>query len=126
MRLVGTLLLVLCSALLLGCGKKEQPVSFREQVQPILQSRCVSCHGGENPAAHITLTSYETVMASRTVKGKKPLVVPENLPESWLYVLAGTDQPHFRMPPDTSRATALPRAEVETLGKWIMQGAKNN
>ena len=126
MRTSGTLLLVVTVLLLSGCGRKEQPVSFREQVRPVLQARCVSCHGDNNAAGKIVLTSYESVMASRTVKGKKPLVVPENLPESWLYVLAGTDQPHFRMPPDTSRATPLPKGEVELLGKWIMQGAKNN
>lgn len=126
MRTCATLLIVAIALLLPGCGRKEQPVSFREQVQPVLQARCVSCHGADNAAGKIVLTSYESVMASRTVKGKQPIVVPENLPESWLYVLAGTDQPHFRMPPDTSRATPLPKGEVELLGKWITQGAKNN
>lgn len=113
--------------LFLGCGKKEQkPVSYREDIQPILLKRCVSCHGGEGAAAKIDLTSYEAMTASRTLKGKKPLVIAERLPESWLYVLAATDQPHYRMPPDTSRLEPLPNEEVQLIGKWIMQGAKNN
>lgn len=124
MRLLGALLIGL---FFFGCGKKDQqPVSFREQIQPILQTRCVRCHGEENAAGKIMLTSYEAVMNSRTVKGKKPLVVSENLSESWLYVLSGTEQPHFRMPPDTSHITPLPKDEVQVLGRWIMQGAKNN
>lgn len=124
MRLLGVLVIGL---LLSGCGKKEQkPVSFREEIQPILQTRCAKCHGEENAAGKIMLTSYEAVMNSRTVNGRRPLVVSENLTESWLYVLSGTDQPHFRMPPDTSRITPLPNDELQSLGRWIMQGAKNN
>lgn len=123
MRILYALLIGL---LFVGCGKKDQPVSFREQIQPILQTKCASCHGDESAEGKIVLTSYEAVMNSRTVKGKKPLVVPENLSESWLYVLSGTDQPHFRMPPDTSHITPLPKDELLALGRWILQGAKNN
>jgi uncharacterized membrane protein len=123
MRLLNAFLIGL---LFFGCGKKDQPVSFREQIQPILQTRCTRCHSDENAAGKIVLTSYEAVMNSRTVKGKKPLVVPENLSESWLYVLSGTDQPHFRMPPDTSQITPLPKDELQVLGRWITQGARNN
>jgi mono/diheme cytochrome c family protein len=118
---------VILGLLFLGCGKKEQkPVSYREDIQPILLKRCVSCHGGEGAAGKIDLTSYEALMASRTVKGKKPLVVVERLSESWLYVLAATDRPDSRMPPDTSHLVPLPNEEVQLIGKWIMQGAKNN
>jgi uncharacterized membrane protein len=124
MRLFGAFLITL---LFFGCGKKDQqPVSFRGQIQPILQTRCVKCHGEENAAGKVVLTSYEAVMNSRTVKGKRPLVVAENLTESWLYVLSGTNQPHFRMPPDTSHITPLPKDEVQILGRWIVQGAKDN
>ena len=124
MRLLRALFIVLLFA---SCGRKDQTlVSFREQIQPILKSRCVQCHGEENAVGKIVLTSYEAVMNSRTVKGKRPLVVSGNLTESWLYVLSGTDQPHFRMPPDTSHITSLPKDEVQVLGGWILQGAKNN
>ncbi len=126
MRLYGTLCILFLALLLADCGKKVQPVSYREQIQPVLQAKCVSCHGGQGPAGKIVLSSYESLMASRTVKGKKPLVVSGSLPESWLYVLGGTDQPHFRMPPDTSRVTPLSREEVKLVGEWILQGAKNN
>lgn len=125
MRLFGALLII--SLLLVGCGKKEQkPVSFHDQIQPVLNARCVSCHGTENAQGKIVLTSYENVMNARTVTGRKPLVVAGNVSESWLYILSGTNQPHFRMPPDTSRAVPLPQEELRVLGKWIEQGAQNN
>ena len=109
---------------LIGCGQK--PVSYHTQIQPILNNRCVSCHGAEKPAARIVLTSYEGLMSSTATKWKKPIVVAGNLAESWVYLRGGTDQPHFRMPPDTLSMTPLSKEEVELLGKWILQGAKNN
>jgi uncharacterized membrane protein len=121
MRAFGILLL---ASFLIGCGQK--PISYRDQIQPILNNRCVSCHGADKPAARIVLTSYENLMSSRATKFKKPIVIAGNLSESWLYLRSGTDQPHFRMPPDTSRIAPLPKNEVELIGKWILQGAKNN
>lgn len=119
--------ILLLACIFLGCGQKgPQPVSFREQIQPILNNRCVRCHGAEKAIGKIALTSYENLMSSRTVSGKKPLVIPGNASESWLYILSATNQPHFRMPPDTSSITPLPKSELDILAKWIMQGAKND
>jgi uncharacterized membrane protein len=113
--------------LLVGCGQQgPEPVSFREQIQPILNDRCARCHGAEQTLGRVVLTSYEGMMSSRTHPGKKRLVVPDTLRESWLYILSATDQPHYRMPPDTSNITPLPQKELELIARWIMQGAKNN
>ena len=101
-------------------------MSYREQIQPILSDRCVRCHGTETSRGKIVLTSYETLMSSRTVSGKRPLVVSGNISESWLYILSATTQPHFRMPPDTSSVTPLPKKDLDLIGKWILQGAPNN
>ena len=121
------LCILLLTGFLVGCGQKgPTPVSFRSQIQPILKDRCASCHGTDKALGKIVLTSYESVMNSRTVPGKKPLVVSGNPSESWLYILCATSQQHFRMPPDTSRVTPLPKQELELLAKWIMQGAKDD
>lgn len=112
---------------LLGCrSKTPEPVSFQSQIQPILNNRCVKCHGAERTLGKVVLTSYESTMNSRTHPGKKPLVVPGTPGESWLYILCATDQPHYRMPPDTSRITPLPKDELDLIARWVMQGAKNN
>jgi mono/diheme cytochrome c family protein len=121
MRISFVLALFVCIA---GCGRT--PVSYREQIQPILNTHCVSCHGAENASGKINLTSFEAVMSSRTVHGKKPLVIAGDAAQSWLYILARTNQPHVRMPPDTSSQQPLPDEKIELIGKWIMQGAKNN
>jgi hypothetical protein len=73
------------------------------------------------------MTSYKSFMSSHTISGKEPLVVPGSPYQSRLYILCETNQPHFRMPPDTSVSTApLPPAELELLRHWIAEGAKDN
>jgi hypothetical protein len=107
-----------------GCGQK--PVSYREQIQPILNNRCVACHMTETRRMKVVLTSYDNVMNSRSVSGKEALVLPGSPYQSRLYILCSTDQAHFRMPPDTSKVTPLPTEELDLLRKWIIQGTKNN
>jgi hypothetical protein len=121
--------LVLCivTGLLSGCGQKPvKLISFHEQIQPILNSQCVKCHGGEVTRGKIVLTSYESLMKSRTVPGKKPLVAAPEPAKSWLYIVCATNQPHYRMPPDTSTVVALPKEQLQLLAKWIEEGAKEN
>jgi uncharacterized membrane protein len=112
--------------ILLGCGNKEQSVSFHDQIQPILSTRCVQCHSTENAPGDIALTTYDRIMSAETIHGKKPLVVPGDPTKSWMFILAGTDQLHFRMPPDSSQFLPVPKDEVQLIGKWIQEGAKNN
>ncbi len=121
------LALLIVACLLPGCGQKTvQPVSFHEQIQPILNSRCVKCHGTEVTRGKIVLTSYESLMHSRIVPGKKPLVLVREPAKSWLYIVCATTQPHYRMPPDTSTVVALPKQQVQLLAKWIEEGAQDN
>jgi len=123
---MGIRAMLLLTCVLFGCGQSPKAVSFHEGIQPILNSHCVRCHGTEVARGNIVLTSYDLLMASRTVSGREPLVVPEKPAESWLYTLSATSQPHFRMPPDTAHLTPLPQEELELLARWIKQGAKNN
>lgn len=117
---------VLCTLVLFGCGIGQKPVSFRDQIQPIFQAHCVQCHGDESPRGRISLTSYASLTSSHTVSGKAPLTVAGQPDQSRLYILCATDQKQFRMPPDTSSVAPLTPAEIELVGKWIMQGAKDN
>jgi hypothetical protein len=121
MRLLIGLMIVL---LLCGCGDKS--VSYRGQIQPILSARCVPCHGPDLARDKIQMESYQALMASKTRSGKQPLVIAGSLEQSRLYVLCSTAQPEFRMPPDSSHKTPLPKEELVLLSRWILQGAKEN
>ena len=63
MRYVTILIIV---ALVAGCGKK-QPVSFKEQIQPVLNARCTQCHGKDIARGKIVMTSYASFMNSHTI-----------------------------------------------------------
>jgi hypothetical protein len=122
------IILCLCLACVLSAcgGAGSRNVSFRETIQPLLSTRCVSCHGSDHPRGKIVLASYQQVMAAKSVSGRAPVVVPGSPNESKLFILCATDQAHFRMPPDTSAAVPLAKADLEHLRDWIKQGAKDN
>jgi hypothetical protein len=118
-----TMILIL-AVIVVGCGRK--PVSYKEQIQPIFNARCIQCHGTDVSRGKIILASYTGFMNSHTVSGKEPLVIPGSPYQSRLYILCETHQSHFRMPPDTSNLTPLPAPELELLRHWITDGAKDN
>jgi hypothetical protein len=105
-----------------GCSKS---VSYKQHIQPILNDHCVSCHNDETHSGKVVLASYESLMSARTA-GKVPLVTPGDPKVSRLYVLCATDQPHYRMPPDSSSFKRVPTEDLELIWKWIWQGAKND
>ncbi len=112
--------------LLLLCGCRSKPISYQTQIQPILNERCTRCHDAEQHRGKIVLTSYETLMSSKAVSGKGPLLIAGSPYQSRIYIVCSTNQPQFRMPPDTSGLAPLSADQMELLVKWIMQGAQNN
>ena len=106
----------------LGAGKL--PVSFQQEVKPILERRCVECHrpGGDGyEASGLDLTSYEGVMTG-TKFG--PMVVPGQPYTSNLAVLLeGRAAPELRMPHDQ---VPVRDCYVHIIKQWIAEGAKNN
>jgi len=108
-----------------GAATKKPTVSFAEDVAPILQSRCVSCHqtGGEGlEKSGLDLTSYDGLM-----KGTKfgPIVVPGDTQTSNLIVLLdGRADKSIQMPHGTKKK--LSTCDRDTIRTWIHEGAKNN
>ena len=109
------------SLLLAGCGDK--PLSYQADIKPILDNNCASCHttSGEGYAkSGLLLDSYEGMM-----KGTKfgPIVTPGSSVSSTLYrLVSGKADPSLRMPHDKD---PLSKENVDLIGKWIDQGAKN-
>ena len=126
----GTLLLAL-AMLLSGCGRGD--VSYADDVKPLFDRYCISCHSGSGEGANVSeylMTTYDEVMAG-TKFGK--VVVPGSRLSSSLYlVVAGKTAPEIRMPPHNDESFAQGRGvmlsadAIETIGLWIDQGAKNN
>lgn len=96
-------------------------VSYANDVAPIFQKSCVSCHGGmyegeKRTEYGLDLTSYEGVMAG----SENGLVVEPGDPDASYLVdmIASGDMPEEGDP--------LTPEQIETIRTWIAEGAKNN
>ncbi len=100
----------------------EADVSFTEDVAPILEGKCVICHGGPDENGAITkeleldLTSYDALMVGSEFG---PIVEPGNAEDSvlWMMIEVG-DMPQEGEP--------LTTEELEVIKTWIAEGAQNN
>ncbi len=95
------------------------PVSFINEVAPILKESCYGCHGAKNPKGRLDMTKYESFRKGGT---KDDPIVSGKPEDSFIIdVLKATDK--TRMPPKESGA-ALPKEKVAVLERWIKEGAK--
>ena len=107
--------------LLAGC---EREISFSQNIMPILEAKCLSCHAeGEKgfKASGLSVESYEQVM-----KGTRdgPVIEPGYSYFSTLQIVVEhRADPTSSMPQNTAK---LSSAEIQIIGEWIDQGAKNN
>lgn len=97
-------------------------VSFQAHVLPILEQKCVQCHGGEQPEGGLrveeglTLSTYDDILAG---SWNGPVIEPGNVPDSYLVEQITTG----RMPKDEPR---LAPAEIEIIIAWVEAGAPDN
>jgi mono/diheme cytochrome c family protein len=103
---------------------KEEPVSFAEDVNPILQVRCLACHtpGAEGTEkSGLDLSTYAGVM-----KGTKhgPMIVAgEPLTSNLMVLIEGRADKSLQMPHGKKKLNSCDR---DTIRRWIQQGAKDN
>jgi len=95
-----------------------EKVDFTQQVKPILESACLSCHGTEKPKGNLQLDTR----ASALKGGEKgTALVPGKPAESRLYSSTVLPPGHEDiMPP---KGSPLTRSQAEILRTWIEQGA---
>ncbi|HEY7153147.1 MAG TPA: c-type cytochrome domain-containing protein [Gemmataceae bacterium] len=96
-----------------------KPVSFINDVAPILKEKCFGCHGAKNPKGKLDMTKYATFRKGGT---KDDPIAPGKPDDSYiLTVLSATDKK--RMPPKES-GDPLPQDKIELIERWIQEGAK--
>lgn len=111
--------------LIITACSSEEPVSYSQSVEPVLQANCLSCHsaGGEGFAASgFSMESHEALM-----KGTRfgPMIIAGDSEGSNLVVLMeGRADPSISMPHGDMKPVA--RNDIALIRKWIDQGAKNN
>jgi mono/diheme cytochrome c family protein len=93
------------------------PIDFVREVQPILQTQCVACHGANKHKGGLRLDTAEQ-MARGGDRG--PILKRGDSAGSRLIHLVAGQDAKLKMPP---RGPALSAVEVGKLRAWIDQGA---
>ncbi len=91
-------------------------VSFANDIQPMLESRCVNCHGGNKTEKGLSLKSYDAMMAGSE---NGPVVTAGDAANSSLAKMVSSG----KMP---KRGPKLTPDQVQLIVDWIDQGAQNN
>jgi mono/diheme cytochrome c family protein len=94
----------------------QTDVSFANDVQPILQTRCGSCHMGEFVNKNLRMDTYESLMAGSQ---NGPVIVAGDAKHSLLVQKISSGE----MP---KRGPKLTPAQVQVIIEWIDAGAPNN
>lgn len=118
LRLLTALLLVLA---ITGYAflKKEPNIDFSTQVKPIINQKCIICHGGVKAKNNFSLLFREDLF--QKTKSGKPAIIPGDPDHSEMIRRLLTDDPDERMP---YKHAPLSEEEISILKKWIKQGAK--
>jgi hypothetical protein len=91
-------------------------VSFANEILPILESRCVSCHGGDRIEEGLVLNTFQELMNGSE---DGTVVIPGDAEHSLLAELVITQ----KMP---KRGPKLTPPQVQLIVDWINQGALDN
>ncbi|MEW4567381.1 PSD1 and planctomycete cytochrome C domain-containing protein [Tautonia sp. JC769] len=95
----------------------DRPIDFEAEIRPILDARCVSCHGPEAQKSGLRLDSREALLLGGDLG---PSVEPGNSAESLLIHKVTGFEGESVMPP---RGEPLSYLEVGILRAWVDQGA---
>lgn len=114
------LLLPAILILFFGCQPSgPELVSFNRDIRPILNDKCLRCHGGVKANGGFSLL-FEEDAYGETESGR-PAIVPGDHRKSELYRRLVHEDPEMRMPYE---ARPLGEEEIELIARWIDQGAE--
>jgi uncharacterized membrane protein len=91
-------------------------VSFAGEVMPIIQSRCIGCHGGDRTEEGLDLKTHASIL---TGSDNGLVVTPGDAANSLLVELVAAQ----KMP---KRGPKLTPPQVQLITDWVNQGAANN
>ena len=116
--LLVTLCILLMTFLYLYVTHKEK-IDFSTQVKPIINDKCITCHGGVKAKGGFSLLFREEALA-KTTSGKFA-IIPGDAENSELVRRINYKDPEERMP---YKHDPLSKEEISIFTDWIKQGAK--
>jgi hypothetical protein len=115
---------ILIATICAGCAlvvlltTKQHTVDFNTEVKPIINTSCISCHGGVKSQAEFSLLFREDALA--VTESGKPSIIPGDPGNSEMIRRLTLDDPEERMP---YKHEKLSSKEIKTLREWVKQGA---
>ncbi|MBX2841951.1 MAG: DUF1553 domain-containing protein [Flammeovirgaceae bacterium] len=98
---------------------QEDKISFNEEIRPILNKNCISCHGGVKQSGGFGMVFRENAL--RETESGVLAIIPGEPNESELVKRLRHNDPEIRMPME---AEPLKEEEIVLIEKWIEQGAE--
>lgn len=114
-------LLLFCSLFTLGASAQE--IDFNRDVRPILSNNCLLCHGPDDSGRESGLRLDQAASATQELESGTTAIVPGKPNASALINRITSSDDDLRMPP-ADHGAPLTKQEIETLTKWVAQGAK--
>jgi mono/diheme cytochrome c family protein len=114
--------IVYCALLSARAALGQATVDYSRDVLPILSAKCYNCHGPDEKARKKELRLDRKEGAFRVEDGVA-VIVPGKPGESELVRRVTSDDPDEVMPPSAD-IRKLTRDQIETLKRWVEQGAK--
>lgn len=112
-------ILVLAGAVLIFTFSTSNPtIDFNTEVKPILNKKCITCHGGVKRQGGFSVLFRSEALAN--TESGKPAIIPGEPGKSELIRRITLNDPEDRMP---YKHEPLSEDEISTLRNWIKQGA---
>ena len=97
----------------------DHRVSYNQHIRPIINTKCITCHGGVKKASGVSFLFREEALD--TAESGLPIIVPGDAAHSEMYQRIVHHDPEFRMPLE---AEPLTQEEIDLIARWIDQGAE--
>lgn len=100
-------------------GCQNERIDFSAQVKPILNKRCISCHGGVTQNGGFSVLFREEALD--TTESGKYAIIPGDPKHSEMIRRINETDPERRMP---YKEEPLSKEEIRILTQWVEQGAE--
>ena len=108
-----------CAVISISSFGAERPVSYYDDIRPVLQANCQGCHQPAKDKGEYVMTDFTSLLAGG--ESEKKAIVPRDLAKSRLVELITPNaKGEVKMP---KGKTPLSSAEVALIKKWIAAGA---
>ncbi len=108
--------ILVATGMLAASADGQQEIDFEKHIRPIIQRRCVQCHGQEDAGGLRLDTPYAAARGGHS--GRK--IIDVRLAENELFRRISSTDPEIRMPAGGNR---LPEHEIELIRRWAEQGS---